>query len=251
MPPELPTAAQRLAMRERPSATQVMHQRWGDLLFLHWPIEAALIQEKLPEGLYVDIFGGQAWIGVVPFYMERIRPVGMPPVPGISWFLELNVRTYVHDSKGRAGVWFFSLDCNQPLAVEIARRFFHLPYQHAWMKAVRTGGIIDYHTRRRAPGAKVAEFRYQCADHEAEPARAGTLEWFLVERYLLFSTNRHGELFYGQVHHPPYRIQHGKCEKWSAEHLLLNGFPDPGMEPPSILVAESLQVAIFPLRPLV
>ena len=112
MPPELPTAAQRLAMRERPSATQVMHQRWGDLLFLHWPIEAALIQEKLPEGLYVDVFGGQAWIGVVPFYMERIRPVGMPPVPGISWFLELNVRTYVHDSKGRAGVWFFSLDCN-------------------------------------------------------------------------------------------------------------------------------------------
>ena len=249
MPPQLPKEAQRLAMRERPATRQVMHQRWGDLLFLHWPVDAAMIQRKLPEGLYIDTFDGRAWIGVVPFYMERIRPVGMPPVPGISWFLELNVRTYVHDSEGRPGVWFFSLDCNQPFAVGIARRLFHLPYQHAWMRAVRDGETIDYHSRRRSPGAKVAEFRYQRAD-KPEPASPGTLEWFLVERYVLFSTNRHGKLFYGQVHHPPYRIQQGTCEKWSAEPLLLNGFPDPGIEPPSILVAESLQVSVFPLVPL-
>ena len=110
-----------------------MRQRWAGLLVLHWPIEISLIQDRLPPGLHVDTFNGQAWIGVVPFFMQRVRPTGLPPVPWLSWFLELNVRTYVHDDAGNPGVWFFSLDCNQPVAVEIARRAFHLPYQHAAM----------------------------------------------------------------------------------------------------------------------
>jgi hypothetical protein len=131
----IPTLNQRLAHRDKPSAFPVMRQRWSRLLFLHWPMEPDVIQATLPPGLTVDTFDGRAWIGVVPFFMERIRPVFCPPVPGISWFLELNVRTYVHNEQGNSGVWFYSLDCNQPLAVEIARRLFHLPYQHAEMKA--------------------------------------------------------------------------------------------------------------------
>ena len=116
-----------------------MRQCWSGLLFLHWPVDPAMIQSRLPDGLFVDTYDNKAWLGVVPFFMDRVRPVMLPPVPGLSWFLELNVRTYVHDAQGRPGVWFFSLDCNQPLAVEIARRFFHLPYEHAAMKAARRG----------------------------------------------------------------------------------------------------------------
>ncbi len=112
-----------------------MRQRWTGLLFLHWPVEPALVAERLPAGLHVDTFEGNAWLGAVPFFMDRVRPVGTPPLPWLSWFMELNVRTYVHDDHGNAGVWFFSLDCNQPLAVEIARRSFHLPYQHAVMRS--------------------------------------------------------------------------------------------------------------------
>jgi len=139
-------------MREKPAGYPVMRQRWADLLFLHWRVPVEVVVERLPEGLHVDVFDGSAWLGVVPFFMDRVRPVLLPPVPGISWFMELNVRTYVHDDYGNPGVWFFSLDCNQPLAVEIARRAFHLPYEHAAMQAVRSAGRIYYACRREVRG---------------------------------------------------------------------------------------------------
>jgi uncharacterized protein YqjF (DUF2071 family) len=224
-----------------------MYQRWSNLLFLHWKLDPAEIQRRLPEGLYVDTFGGEAWIAVVPFFMERIRPVGFPAVPWLSWFMELNVRTYVYDDRGRPGVWFFSLDCNQPLAVELARRVFHLPYQHAAMSAERLGNGVHYRSRRRRAERKCAESNY-APSGEMRPAEPGTLEWFLVERYLLFSTNRSGRIFTGQVSHSPYRIASANCRKWSVEPLQLNGFADPKRQPDSMLVAESVDVAVFPLR---
>ncbi len=224
-----------------------MFQRWSDLLFLHWEVEADAIQRRLPPGLHADTFGGRAWIGVVPFFMERIRPAGLPAFPGLSWFLELNVRTYVHDGRGRPGVWFFSLECNQPLAVEIARRAFHLPYQHAWMKASVRDGWIGYHCRRRVKDTVPAEFRYRPAVDGGE-ASPGSLEWFLVERYLLFSSDRRGALHCGRVHHRPYRIRTGECDRWSAEPLRLNGFGGLDGEPASVLVAETVDVSVFPLK---
>jgi uncharacterized protein len=95
----------------------VMFQRWLHLLFLHWPVEPRTIQSTLPPGLQVDTFSGQGWIGIVPFFMRGVRPVGLPSIVGPSNFLELNLRTYVRDRDGRPGIWFYSLDANQPLAV--------------------------------------------------------------------------------------------------------------------------------------
>lgn len=242
-----PTEAQRLSQAEHPGGCPVMRQRWAGLLFLHWPVAPALIQARLPEGLFVDLYAGQAWLGVVPFFMERVRPVGLPPVPGLSWFLELNVRTYVHDAAGRPGVWFFSLDCDQPLAVEIARRVFHLPYEHASMQVVRRGNRVDYACRRRSVGAEVARFDYELAG-TSMPAAARSLDHFLVERYLLFSARRDGGLFCGRVHHPPYQIAPAVCNGWSAAPLAWDGFPRPAEPPVSALVAAPVDVRIFPLR---
>ncbi len=224
-----------------------MRQRWSDLLFLHWPVAPDVIQNRLPPGLVVDTFQGDAWLGVVPFSMNRIRPVGLPPLPKLSWFLELNVRTYVHDEAGNPGVWFFSLDCNQPLAVEVARRFFHLPYQHATMQADRSGDRLHYHCRRKLADAQDAEFIYGNPENP-RAAEIGTLEWFLVERYRLFSSNPRNELFAGMVHHAPYRISSAFPLAISTEPLRWNGFPEPKTAPPSVLVAESVDVSVFPLR---
>lgn len=247
MPLSSPTPEQRLAVRETPADFAVMRQRWSGLLFLHWPVDAAMIADRLPPGLHVDTFDGIAWLGVVPFFMDRVRPVGLPPVPWISWFMELNVRTYVHDSNGNPGVWFFSLDCNQPLAVEIARRAFHLPYQHAAMTSETHGNRIRYHSRRKTADSNEALFDYQ-NPAITQPASAGSLEWFLVERYLLFSANPAGDLFCGRVHHAPYQIAPARCDVWSAEPLRLNGFPEPPGAPVSMLTAATVDVKIFPLR---
>ena len=115
-----PTEAQRSDFRVRPDGPFVGRQRWNQLLFAHWEIDSATVQASLPGGLYVDTFAGAAYLGIVPFAMERVRPAWLPALPWVAWFLELNVRTYVHDAMGRPGVWFYSLDCNRALAVAIA-----------------------------------------------------------------------------------------------------------------------------------
>lgn len=223
-----------------------MRQRWNDLLFLHWPVDADAIQSRLPAGLHVDLFDGRAWLGVVPFAMQRVRPVGLPPLPWISWFLELNVRTYVHDESGRPGVWFFSLDCNQPIAVEVARHFFHLPYYHARMSADFNGGEIVYSSRRKGSDT-VSRFRYR-RPVQAAPAREGSLEWFLVERYLLFTADRAGKIRSGRVHHEPYRIEVAECDEWSSAPIGEDGLGQVDGPPVSMLVAEPVDVRIFPLE---
>lgn len=224
-----------------------MRQRWSDLLFLHWAVDPAMIAERIPAGLHVDTFDDKAWVGVVPFFMERIRPVGLPPAPWLSWFMELNVRTYVHDGQGNAGVWFFSLDCNQPVAVEIARRAFHLPYQHAAMSSRREGSHVHYRCRRKSTEGVEAAYDYEVPRSTAR-AEEGSLEWFLVERYLLFSSNPAGQIFTGRVHHAPYQIAPGKCTAWSAGPMIEDGLPAPPGEPDSILAAAPLEVRIFPLK---
>jgi uncharacterized protein YqjF (DUF2071 family) len=242
-----PTSEQRIAATRRPPGFPVMRQRWAGLLFAHWPVDPALVQQRLPAGLDVDTHEEKAWLGVVPFFMERVRPAGLPPVPWLSWFHELNVRTYVHDAQGNPGVWFFSLDCNQPIAVEIARRAFHLPYEHAVMSSSRSGACIRYGSRRKSPGARDADYDYETPTSTL-PATPGSLEWFLVERYLLFSSNPGGDLFCGRVHHAPYQIAQAACTCCSTEPLRLNGFPEPAEPPTSLLVAASVDVEIFPLR---
>ena len=242
----IPSLAQRLALRKAPPGYPVMHQRWSRLLFAHWSISPSIIQSTLPPGLHVDTFNGQAWIGIVPFYMQSIRPVLLPPVPWLSWFLELNVRTYVYDDHGNAGVWFYSLDCNQPLAVEIARRAFHLPYQHARRTATRQDTTVEYHCQRKGePHAASYVYRPISELRMAEP---GSLEFFLVERYLLFSTSRLGQLHTGQVHHAPYQFADAACNAPSIEPIRQAGFALARPAPQSLLYSPGVDVTVYPLR---
>jgi len=237
-----PSIEQRLSLRARPVRRPVMFQRWDDLLFLHWEIEPARIQAMLPPGLFVDTFEGRAFVGVVPFYMRRVRPAWLPCVPGISEFLELNVRTYVHDAQGRAGVWFFSLDCNQPLAVWAARLFFGLPYFHARMTASRApDGITHYRSTRRGKRAEFACTYALAGDvFAAEP---GTLEFFLIERYLLFAQKGRG-LFSGRVHHSPYPLQRVEGLTFEGDLLAAQNFPTEA-ESAHVIGSAGVQVDIF------
>lgn len=241
-----PNQEQRIAAQQRPHGCQIMRQRWSHLLFLHWPIDPKEIAKRLPQGLHVDIYDGKAWIGVVPFFMQRVRPLGLPPLPWLSWFLELNVRTYVHDDFGNPGVWFFSLDCNQPIAVEVARRFFHLPYEHSRMKAEISEHHVHYKSIRRGD-SREAIFDYQLPT-KPKPAVLGSLDWFLVERYALFSADSNRELHVGRVHHEPYQIEAISSGQWSALPIELDGIPIPLGPPISQLSAAILDVELFPLR---
>ncbi|HUF63210.1 MAG TPA: DUF2071 domain-containing protein [Verrucomicrobiales bacterium] len=223
------------------------YQRWSDLLFLHWRVDPDMVQATLPRGLRVDSFDGSAWLGIVAFFMERIRPAFLIPLPWLSWFLELNLRTYVVDASGRPGVWFYSLDCNQPLAVWIGRRGFHLPYFHSRMRARRNGGTIVYHSARRGSGREAtAEYVWRAPAAYA-PAEPGSLAFFLVERYRLFSVDELGRLWTGQVRHAPYRVGSPAVKSVSLEPALAAGFHlEGGLA--SALAASRVDVEIFGLK---
>lgn len=230
--------------RPRPARTPLMRQNWRRLLFLHWAVDPEIVQATLPPGLTVETWEGQAWLAIVPFAMKRVRPVGCPPVPGISDFLELNVRTYVRDPKGWTGVWFYSLDCSQPLAVWAARKFFGLPYFRAWMEErVRLAGS-DFFCEREGTD-RSGSYRYRGIG-ESAPARARSLEEFLIERYVLFSM-KNGALRTAEVWHEPYAIQAAEVAAWSMIPLQLAGF-ELGHRPPDHAVySAGVDVEIFGL----
>ena len=210
-------------MREKPGKLPVLHMRWRQLLFLHWAWDAREIQATLPAGLYVDTFEGKAWLAIVPFFMEAVHPTGLPSLPWLSNFLELNVRTYVHDGAGLPGVWFYSLVCNQPVAVNWLGG--------AIISTTSTLGCARVSIRtKRAPiacGDKVSRRHFSAM---ARPGRVplrrlGSLEFFLAERYVLFAATRNGRLFAGRVHHLPYRLVPGRSSNGASFLPLLMGLP--------------------------
>lgn len=206
----------------------------------------ASVQATLPPGLTVDAYEGRAWLAIVPFAMQGVRPRFCPAVPGLSNFLELNVRTYVRDAQGRPGVWFYSLDCNQPVAVWAARTFFRLPYFEAFMAEDVSGGRIRYESRRRTH-AEPSRFEYSPRG-EVQPAREGSLEAFLVERYRLFAAGHNG-LQSGLVWHLPYGIQAADMREWSIEPLREAGFALENHPPDHALYAPGVDVQIYGLEP--
>ena len=190
-----------------PSGQWLMTQSWHDLLFAHWPVDERALREKLPAGLQLDTFDGQAWVGIVPFRMTNVAPRGVPPIPFVSAFLELNVRTYVtlHD---KPGVYFFSLDASSSLAVAAARTLFHLPYFAATMSVDAQGGRFVYASSRQTRMDGAAEFAatYRPIGSVQKP-QPGSLEYFLTERYCLYTVDRQFRAKRLEIHHPPWPLQ--------------------------------------------
>jgi uncharacterized protein YqjF (DUF2071 family) len=207
-----------------------MRMSWLDLLFMHWPVDVALLRPHVPARLSIDVFGGSAWIGVVPFRMHATRARFLPAVPFLSSFPELNVRTYV-TIDGKPGVWFFSLDACNRVAVEVARRTFHLNYCHAKMSSERTADEIRYASRRTHKGMPAATFdgRYRATDASAH-STPDSLEHFLTERYCLYA-DRKGTLLRGEIAHEPWPLCPAEAEVRLNTMTEQLGFPLPDTKP--------------------
>ncbi len=250
MSPPLPSTSSppidRLAPAVRPPGRAVMRQNWRHLLFLHWVVSPERLRPLVPNGLDLDLFEGRAYVGLVPFTMTGVRPVWAPAVPGLSNFHETNVRTYVHRAGRDPGVWFFSLDAANRVAVALARTFFHLPYHHARMRLTLEPEAISYASQRLQRGPKPAICAVRCTPvGSAAPAPAGTLEHFLAERYFLYAAHR-DRLYRGQVHHTPYPLQPAAVSALDETMLAAAGIERPG-EAPLAHFARGVNVEVFPL----
>jgi uncharacterized protein YqjF (DUF2071 family) len=199
-----------------PESRWLMTQSWHDLLFAHWPVDHMELRALVPAALPLDLFDGQAWVGVVPFHMTNVVPRGVPALPGVSAFPELNVRTYVR-VQDKPGVYFFSLDATSALAVKTARTLFGLPYFTAEMEVGTEGDWVLYRSHRppsshvdgsgQAPRSERAEFvaRYRPIGSAYAPV-PGTLDHFLTERYCLYTASG-APVRRLEIHHPPWPLQ--------------------------------------------
>jgi uncharacterized protein YqjF (DUF2071 family) len=195
-----------------PDSPWLMTQTWHDLLFAHWPLEPSVLSRKIPAPMELDLFNGCAWIAIVPFHMTNVAPRGASALPWLSEFSELNVRTYVSVGN-KPGVYFFSLDASNPVAVRAARVLFHLPYYSASIAIEGGDGSVDYCSRRTHARAPLAQLvvRYRAIGPIFQAA-VGTIDHFLTERYCLYTADRKGRAFRLQIHHPPWRLQQAEAE---------------------------------------
>lgn len=227
-----------------------MHQTWHDLLFMHWRVPVEVLRPHIPSALPIDTFDGSAWIGIVPFRMSSVRLRFTPSLPRLSSFPELNVRTYV-TLDGRPGVWFFSLDAGNPLAVRIARAWFKLPYFDAAMQVTHLPGDavpIRYSSRRTHRGAPAAEFAADYApDGSVFFARPGSLEYFLTARYCLYTADRHGRVWRGEIDHPDWPLQSAWAEVRcnTMAHAVRIALPD---DPPLLHFVRCIAMIAWPLE---
>nr|WP_237578310.1 DUF2071 domain-containing protein [Leptospira mayottensis] len=233
-----------------PKTKPFMIQNWEELLFLHWEVPQKFLEKILPQGLEIDTYQGKTYIGIVPFRMKRVRPIGLPPFPWISYFSELNVRTYVK-AKGKPGVYFFSLDAGNRIVVEVARKFFHLPYLNAKINFKKEKTRKEFHCRRNDSRANPGEFHITYRPStEVYRTKEGTLENWLTERYCLYCKDSQEKIYRGEVHHLPWPIQKAECNIYHNTILKSNNIPlTHSMSEPLIHYSESLKVALFPLVP--
>ena len=194
-----------------PAGPWIMAQNWHDLLFVHWPVPVEAMRRLVPPQLELDCFEGRSWIGIVPFRMAGVRLRATPAVPWLSAFPELNVRTYVTIG-GKPGVWFFSLDAANRVAVEVARAWFNLPYFRAEMSLSARGTEIAYFSRRIDSRGQGERFEASYAgEGETFHADRGTLDYFLTERYCLYAQPRDGAILCGEIHHAPWELERARA----------------------------------------
>lgn len=221
-----------------------MEQTWNDLLFAHWPIPPGLMRALVPQQLSLDTFDGKCWVAVTPFHMTGVRARFMPGIPGVSAFAELNVRTYV-TFKGKAGVYFFSLDAASRLAVWAARATYRLPYHFAHMGTRNEDGWIHYRSSRIGGQAELRA--YYRPVRPVQLRSPGTLEHWLTERYCLYTVAR-ASVLRAEIHHEPWPLQDAESEIAQNTMAKAAGIQLP-QTAPLLHFSKRLQVLIWPLKP--
>jgi uncharacterized protein len=227
-----------------PREPWVMAQTWSDLLFAHWPVPSRVLRPLVPEPLPIDTFDGTGWLAITPFEISGLRLRGTAPVPRLSRFPELNVRTYTSFG-GKPGIWFFSLDAGSAAAVLAARRTYRLPYHRADMTIARSNQRIRYCSARQSSDATLA-VDYAPAG-TARPPAPGTLEHWLAERYCLYTLDEQRRVMRAEIHHPPWPLQPATAA-FEANTMAPPGIDLPAREPLPHF-ARRQDVVIWPLRP--
>jgi len=222
-----------------------MTQRWRDVTFAHWPVEADAVRALLPPMLEPHLFEGRAWVSLVGFEMDALRIPGVPPIPTTHRFVEFNVRTYVVGPDG-PGVWFCSLDVPNWLPVLVARAGFALPYDKGSVAVTRQEDRIGWFVQRTWPEPAEAELVVRRTGVMVDAA-ADPLATFLTARWRLYASTRAGVVLSAPVHHEPWPLEVAELVSLTTGVATAAGLPVVGE--PLIHYASGVSVRVGLPRP--
>lgn len=244
-----PFLANSTRRRLHPHRLWRVQQRWRDLLFAHWPVPAAEITALLPSALAVDTLEGSAWVGIVPFWMDRVRYRGLPMAPGALRLPELNLRTYVHDRrKNLPGVYCFSLDVASPLAATLGRLLSPLPCYWSKMQMEEEERGSFHLSSERQMSLRPARFgvRYRSL---GRPAEHGLIEYLLTSRQTLYIPSRSGRFYQSQLQQTPRPLEEAEAVFTANDLPAAHGIALPET-PPLLHYSREMIVAAWNFEPL-
>ncbi|MFD0770574.1 YqjF family protein [Bacillus sp. CGMCC 1.60114] len=185
----------------------IMRQTWRNVFFLHWPIRPEALRPHIPAPLQMDTFDHYAWLGIVAFVMGGIYPRNFPFISITPRFSEVNVRTYVQYD-GKPGVYFLSLDVQNWASYTIAKRWYRLPYYPAQISFQNEDKTIHCQSIRKGKiNTQIAFNGSFIPSPEVNFANTGTIDHWLTERYCLYSADKRGNIYCGEIHHSPWPLQ--------------------------------------------
>jgi uncharacterized protein YqjF (DUF2071 family) len=220
-----------------------MAQTWDQLLFAHWPISLDQLHQSVLPPLEIDTFHGQPWLGVVAFQISRIHLRGLPAVPGLAQFPEVNLRTYVRYA-GQPGVLFLSLHCPNRFAMALARPWFRLPYQFADIRLTDHDSACDFASR--SPSGAMFAATYS-SNSEQFTAAVDSLEAWLTERYCYYTVGPKGRLYRCDIDHPPWQLTRAEARIHTNTLARPFGLDVPETEP-LLHRGQRTSALIWPLR---
>lgn len=183
-----------------PAGQWQYYQEWNNALFLHWSVPVEMLKPLIPDSLHLDLHDGKAWVSVVAFKMEKIRPKGLPTIPFVSDFYEVNVRTYVTKDR-KPGVYFLNIEAQKTISAFIARKLSGLPYEKSSILTSSVGDTISFKSSNKLKGFKLE------ADYQVKENIAGKsiLDYWLTERYCLYLEEK-SSLYRYEIHHDEWEI---------------------------------------------
>lgn len=222
-----------------PMLPWVMTQEWNHLLMLHWPVSRLLLEPFVPKPLTVDTYENNAWISFILFKVTNMRFRGLPKIPYLHTFNEINIRTYV-TYKGNRGVYFFSLSVNKWLNA-LAPKLLLFPYYYKKI-ALQQDEVFHF-------SLKGQNEKFDCSYSSASDlfiTSPGSLDYWLLERYCFWTVKRKW-LFRGDIHHEQWRVNEAKVsirDNSLARFLPRSIFQDK----PRTHFTERKQVFIWPIQ---
>lgn len=218
------------------------------MIIASYAVDPEMLSSRLPPGLELDLFEGEAVCSLVGFRFEDSRVMGIK-WPGYRNFPEINLRFYVRESVGdRRGVVFVCELVKHRVVAGIARGVYNEPYVRARIedRITQVDGkrLVEYSF---SYGGGAGTMRVETDLEPVVPTECSPEHWF-KEHQWGYGVTRRGRLLRYEVQHPNWACYPVRSSEMEVDWGRIYGSEWASMcdaEPLSVVLAEGSGIKVF------